>query len=156
MMSLLLGLSLIFAVCRRLEADSPVPPGVGLGLYSGVGPGGLGFYALSAKKGFGPRQAVEGAVGGYFREFYAHVDYKWYPGWSLFHHKNLPLYIGPGLSTFVGHDGTWVGLRGTIGTSRLFPRKKPLELFVEFTPSFFVTPERIWEAALGFGGRIYF
>jgi len=132
---------------------APYLPGLGIGTYLGLGPGGFGFYALSLKRWTKPGQAVDGAVGAFFDEFYSHVDYKWH--WNVRRLGiSMPFYLGPGVSTFVGHR-TWVGLRGTVGTSRLFPGRKPWELFIEFTPSFFIAPERIVEAALGFGARVY-
>ena len=137
-------------------ADTARPPqGLGLGTYLGFGPGGFGFYALSWKKWLKSDQAVDGAMGAFFNEFYSHVDYKW--RWDKLRccGKSVPLDLGAGVSTFVG-DRTWVGLRGTLGASRLFPGRRPWEVFIEFTPTFFVTPERIVEAALGFGGRVYF
>jgi hypothetical protein len=126
-----------------------------VGTYLGAGPGGFGFYALSVKKWLKPEHAVDGAVGAFFNEFYSHVDYKRRLRELRMGAMTVPLDLGGGVSTFVG-DRTWVGLRGTLGTSRLFPGRRPWDVFIEFTPTFFVAPERIVEAALGFGGRVYF
>jgi len=146
---------LISALTAQARADAPLsyPQGLGIGTYLGIGPGGFGFYALSVKKWLEPDQSVDGAVGAFFDEFYSHVDYKW--NWNTrWRGISIPLYVGPGVSIFAGHR-TWVGLRGTVGASRLVPGRKAWELFIELTPSFFIAPERIVEAALGFGARVY-
>ena len=150
-------LAAVTTVPAKASADAPTsyPPGLGVGTYLGIGPGGFGFYALSLKKWLGRTQAVDGAVGAYFDEFYSHVDYKRRLRELRLRGMPVSLDLGAGVSTFVG-DRTWVGLRGTLGASRLFPGRRPREVFIEFTPTFFVTPERIVEAALGFGGRVYF
>ena len=126
--------------------------GFGLGLIIGEPTGISGKYWVSREN------AVDGAIAWSFRRegrFHIHADYLDHFPDAIHSTERFPLYIGIGARIAGGHGEGLLGIR-FVGGIAFWPRKIPLDVFLELSPILDLIPATELSANIGLGVRYFF